>query len=525
MSSGDISSIKPSSISQRRKPKAGAVRHEALISARCGEYGDAVCCSRSPLQSHVGPLRCLLHHDENLTVHGAAFWVQEVERVGWRPPTASPSPGTEVRADLCFLGQPCSEDSGHLSYPSPDYLFSRDTPSSQNHPPICSVGCWLVKSRSADRFSCWSPYLSGKRSSETRDADGLAGMPPLTPTPLDPIPSRPPPRPPSGLGRDFSSPWFPSALINRLAPSNHDRIQRLRNEFQQAQTGPEDPEDRRRTYSFEQPWSHYHFPSACPAPSPTLPVCLCLPSPRNKVSTGSPGPASPVLGGQGGHGGPGSYSQPGRHSVSVEVQMQRQRQEEREAFALAQRQYSSLPRGVVTPLLQPRKPPVSVTQADYPPPPAVSVEVTKDGPRYSSYQVARGNAGGGGVNARVLLEAQELLRQEQRRREQEAKGKLALEANANGGVVSGGGGGYEQQQQGKRTLERNANSHASANGNGSPVSVSVSSYEQRYSPAPLLHLRDPASPKGPTRQDVPPSPSQLARLNRLGSDRGRPFYS
>uniref|UniRef100_A0A8C5AKZ7 Par-3 family cell polarity regulator n=1 Tax=Gadus morhua TaxID=8049 RepID=A0A8C5AKZ7_GADMO len=204
----------------------------------------------------------------------------------------------------------------------------------------------------------------------------------------------------------------PSADSNRLAPSNHDRIQRLRHEFQQAQTGPEDPDDRRRTYSFEQPW----------------------------VS-------------------------PGRHSVSVEVQMQRQRQEEREAFALAQRQYSSLPR-------QPRKPPVSVTQADYPPPPAVSVEVTKDGPRYSSYQVARGNAGGGGVNARVLLEAQELLRQEQRRREQEAKGKL-----------------------------------------------------QRYSPAPLLHLRDPASPKGPTRQDVPPSPSQLARLNRLGSDRGRPFYS
>ncbi|CAL8369389.1 unnamed protein product [Boreogadus saida] len=42
---------------------------------------------------------------------------------------------------------------------------------------------------------------------------------------------------------------------NRLAPSNHDRIQRLRHEFQQAQTGPEDPEDRRRTYSFEQPWS------------------------------------------------------------------------------------------------------------------------------------------------------------------------------------------------------------------------------------------------------------------------------
>ncbi|CAL8314788.1 unnamed protein product [Gadus morhua 'NCC'] len=341
---------------------------------QCAAAGELWFCVE---QSHVGPLRCLLHHDENLTVHGAAFWVQE---------TTAP-------------------------------------------PPV-------------------------------RSGEGLL----------------------VSISADVSS--------NRLAPSNHDRIQRLRHEFQQAQTGPEDPDDRRRTYSFEQPW----------------------------VSTGSPGPASPVLGGQGGHGGPGSYSQPGRHSVSVEVQMQRQRQEEREAFALAQRQYSSLPR-------QPRKPPVSVTQADYPPPPAVSVEVTKDGPRYSSYQVARGNAGGGGVNARVLLEAQELLRQEQRRREQEAKGKLALEANANGGVVSGGGG-YEQQQ-GKRTLERNANSHASANGNGSPVSVSVSvsSYEQRYSPAPLLHLRDPASPKGPTRQDVPPSPSQLARLNRLGSDRGRPFYS
>lgn len=40
---------------------------------------------------------------------------------------------------------------------------------------------------------------------------------------------------------------------NRSTPSNHDRIQRLRQEFQQAkQEG--DVEDRRRTYSFEQPW-------------------------------------------------------------------------------------------------------------------------------------------------------------------------------------------------------------------------------------------------------------------------------
>ncbi|KAJ8011896.1 hypothetical protein DPEC_G00063060 [Dallia pectoralis] len=46
---------------------------------------------------------------------------------------------------------------------------------------------------------------------------------------------------------------------NRLAPSNHDRIQRLRHEFQQARQDdddedPDDPDDRRRTYSFEQPW-------------------------------------------------------------------------------------------------------------------------------------------------------------------------------------------------------------------------------------------------------------------------------
>lgn len=45
-----------------------------------------------------------------------------------------------------------------------------------------------------------------------------------------------------------------SLFSNWLAPSNHDRIQRLRQEFQQSQTVPEDPDDRRRTYSFEQPW-------------------------------------------------------------------------------------------------------------------------------------------------------------------------------------------------------------------------------------------------------------------------------
>ncbi|XP_028449603.1 par-3 family cell polarity regulator alpha, b isoform X7 [Perca flavescens] len=226
----------------------------------------------------------------------------------------------------------------------------------------------------------------------------------------------------------------PSADSNRLAPSNHDRIQRLRQEFQQAQTVPDDPDDRRRTYSFEQPWS-------------------------NASSNGQ-----------------GGYSQPGRHSVSVEVQMQRQRQEERDSFAQAQRQYSSLPR-------QPRKNPSSISQDvwEKASPPGEGFQTAKDNPRYSSYQGSRNGypGSGGGVNARVLLEAQELLRQEQRRREQEAKGKLMQE------------------------------------------SIGHSSYEGY----PRAHLKDPASPKGPYRHDVPPSPSQLARLNRIGSEKGRLFYS
>ncbi|GLD50713.1 partitioning defective 3 homolog isoform X1 [Lates japonicus] len=140
------------------------------------------------------------------------------------------------------------------------------------------------------------------------------------------------------------------------------------------------------------------------------------------------------------------------HSVSVEVQMQRQRQEERDSFAQAQRQYSSLPR-------QPRKNPSSISQDSWEKAytPGEGFQTAKDNPRYSSYQGSRnGYPGGGGVNARVLLEAQELLRQEQRRREQEAKGKLMQESTGN------------------------------------------SSYEG-YSPA---HLKDPASPKVP-----PPSSS------------------
>uniref|UniRef100_A0A4W5Q221 Par-3 family cell polarity regulator alpha, b n=1 Tax=Hucho hucho TaxID=62062 RepID=A0A4W5Q221_9TELE len=225
---------------------------------------------------------------------------------------------------------------------------------------------------------------------------------------------------------------FPLSLStpcsNRLAPSNHDRIQRLRHEFQQAR-GDDDPDDRRRTYSFEQPW----------------------------------------VNGQ----------QTGRHSVSVEVQRQRQRQEERDAFQQAQRQYSSLPR-------QPRKNPSSISQDSWDKvyPPGDGFQTAKENPRYSSYKGSRnGYPGMSGVNARVLLEAQELLRQEQRRREQEAKGKQLLLA-------------LPQEHPGNNTYDG-------------------------YS----AH-KDPVSPKGPYRQDVPPSPSQLARLNKLqGPEKGRPFYS
>ncbi|XP_064018669.1 partitioning defective 3 homolog isoform X12 [Pogoniulus pusillus] len=212
---------------------------------------------------------------------------------------------------------------------------------------------------------------------------------------------------------------------SRSTPNNHDRIQRLRQEFQQAKQD-EDVEDRRRTYSFEQPW------------------------PNTKT-----------------------YSQSGRHSVSVEVQMQRQRQEERESFQQAQRQYSSLPR-------QSRKNASSVSQDSWEQnySPGEGFQTAKENPRYSSYQGSRnGYMGGHGFNARVMLETQELLRQEQRRKEQQLK---------------------------KKTSEGPSN---------------YDSYKK---------IQDPnyTPPKGPFRQDVPPSPSQVARLNRLQTpEKGRPFYS
>ncbi|XP_014446983.1 partitioning defective 3 homolog isoform X16 [Tupaia chinensis] len=213
---------------------------------------------------------------------------------------------------------------------------------------------------------------------------------------------------------------------NRSTPSNHDRIQRLRQEFQQAKQD-EDVEDRRRTYSFEQPWPNSRAPA-----------------------------------------------QSGRHSVSVEVQMQRQRQEERESFQQAQRQYSSLPR-------QSRKNASSVSQDSWEQnyAPGEGFQSAKESPRYSSYQGSRnGYLGGHGFNARVLLETQELLRQEQRRKEQQMKKQ--------------------------------------------PPAEGPSSYDA------YKKVQDPSytPPKGPFRQDVPPSPSQVARLSRLQTpEKGRPFYS
>lgn len=101
--------------------------------------------------------------------------------------------------------------------------------------------------------------------------------------------------------------------------------------------------------------------------------------------------------------------------------------------------------------------------------------------------------GASSVNTRVLLETQELLRQEQRRREQQEAAKArpppALLPTAQE-APSGGG-----------TYTHNRDS-------SQPPSQAA------------------PRPKGPYRQDVPPSPTQIAKLSRLqGSEKGRPFYS
>ncbi|XP_060920141.1 partitioning defective 3 homolog isoform X2 [Labrus mixtus] len=227
---------------------------------------------------------------------------------------------------------------------------------------------------------------------------------------------------------------------SQMAPSNHDRIQRLRHEFQQARQ-EDDLEDHRHTYSLEQSWASN-----------------------------------------------GTETQSGRHSVTVETQAQKQQEEDRDGFQQAQRQYSSLPR-------QPGKNPSTASQDPWDKVHAQGegFQPSKENPRYSGGQGSRnGYLGTSSFNARVLLETQELLRQEQRRREQEANKARPLPSPA-------------QENLAGSTYDHNR--------------------EHIQAPGPAL-VQAPPQTKGPYRQDVPPSPSQLAKLSRLqGSEKGRLFYS
>ncbi|XP_024910135.1 partitioning defective 3 homolog isoform X2 [Cynoglossus semilaevis] len=224
----------------------------------------------------------------------------------------------------------------------------------------------------------------------------------------------------------------PPAPDSPMTPSNHDRIQRLRHEFQHAKQD-DDLEDHRHTYSFDQSW----------------------------ISNGT-------------------ETQSGRLSVTVDSQAQEQRLEDRDSFQQAQRQYSSLPR-------PPRKNANTASQDswDNVHAPTEKFQKSKENSRYSVAQGSRnGYLATSSFNARVLLETQELLRQEQRRREQEANKARPPEEPSSG-----------------------------------------SSYDQNQGPAAAPVLPPPQS-KGPYRQDVPPSPSQLAKLSRhQGSEKGRLFYS
>ncbi|XP_026217950.1 partitioning defective 3 homolog isoform X3 [Anabas testudineus] len=226
----------------------------------------------------------------------------------------------------------------------------------------------------------------------------------------------------------------PKVPDSQMALSNHDRIQRLRNEFQQAkQEG--NPED--HTYSFNQ----------------------------FRV---------------------GNRMETGRHSITVETQVQKQQQEERDDFQQAQRKYNSLPR-------QPHKNPSTLSQDSWNKAntPAESFLTLNENSRYSGVQGSlNGYLGTSNFNARVILETQELLRQEQRRREQEAN-KTRVPS---------------LQETPSNTTYEHKNDHIQAIG-----STPVQALPQT---------------KGPYRQDVPPSPSQLAKLSRLQSlETGRPFYS
>ncbi|XP_030612054.1 partitioning defective 3 homolog isoform X2 [Archocentrus centrarchus] len=225
---------------------------------------------------------------------------------------------------------------------------------------------------------------------------------------------------------------------SQMAPSNHDRIQRLRSEFQQAKQD-EDLEDHQHSFSFNQSWA------------------------SNGTETSS-----------------------GRHSVTVDTQVQKQQQEDRDDFQQSQRQYNSLPR-------QPRKNTSTASQDSWDKlyMPAEGFQASKENPRYSGGQGSRnGYLGTPNINARVFFETQELLRQEERRREQAANKARPPPA---------------QEAPGGSTIDQNRD--RTQGPSSTPVQV-------------------PLKPKGPYRQDVPPSPTQLAKLSRHQSSvKGKLFYS
>ncbi|XP_072307285.1 partitioning defective 3 homolog [Eucyclogobius newberryi] len=195
----------------------------------------------------------------------------------------------------------------------------------------------------------------------------------------------------------------------QMAASNHERIQRLRQEFQQAKHEDE-------PYSLDQPW------------------------PTN-----------------------GTEAQSGLHPLTLDPPPPHQQQDE--GFMQSSRQYGSLPR-------QPHLNPGTASLDSW--------DVQHKDPRFSMSPGPRnGYLGGSNFNARVLLETQELLRQEQRRREQEAN--------------------KPRPPQAQDTPPNNNN------------------IQQPVTPTP--------TPKGPYRQDVPPSPRQIAKLNLHSLEKGRPFYS
>lgn len=203
------------------------------------------------------------------------------------------------------------------------------------------------------------------------------------------------------------------------------------------------------------------------------------------------------------------------------------------------------------PCRHPRKNPSTVSQDSWErayPPAGEGFQTAKENPRYSSYQGSRngylgagagaGTVGSGnpvpsGFNARVLLETQELLRQEQRRKEQEAKAKMetavaagnphSISSISTSGSRAGGNYGEHPPAGGGVEHSYPLPPHMPPPSGGSTAtSTSIITTSPSPSPSPAL-----TPTKGPYRQDVPPSPSQLSRINRLPSvqEKSRPFYS